>query len=424
MEISTPFSRPCFFVYLKIIMNALRLPVFRNFLLGTFISEIGNQMQTVAIAWQVYEITHNPAYLGFIGLASFAPTLLFSLFGGLAADKLDRKKLLILSQIALALCAFVLFYLTIFHFINPWVIYLVLVLQFIASAFSLPARQAVLPKLVPTNYFMNAISLQSLQYQTATMIGPAIAGFLIALGGVSSVYLFNGISFLVFIISILMVKVPLNPVNAEIEFNASSILDGIKFVISTPILYSTMILDFLATFFGTAMILMPVFAKDILHVGPQGLGLLYSAPAIGAVIAGVILSILPHHQIGNQGKIIIFSVIFYGLATIGFGLSKTYVLSVFFLMMVGFWDMIASVIRNTIRQLITPDHLRGRMVSIMRIFFQGGPQLGEIEAGFLASAIGGPLSVVLGGIGAVVITSILGYFSPHLRRYQGKELVV
>ncbi len=405
-------------------MNALRLPVFRNFLFGTFISEIGNQMQIVAVAWQVYELTRNPVYLGFIGIASFAPTLIFSLVGGLAADKLDRRKLLIISQIALALCAFVLFYLTIFHLINPWVIYLVLALQFTASAFSLPARQAVLPHLVPKNYFMNAISLHSLQFQTAVMTGPAIAGFLIGGFGVQSVYLFNGISFLIFIISILMVKVPLNAVNVDVEFNAASVMAGIKFVITTPILYSTMILDFLATFFGTATILMPVFAKDILHVGPQGLGLLYSAPAIGAIVAGIIFSVLPHHQIKHQGKIIIYSVIFYGLATIGFGLSKTLYLSVFFLILVGFWDMISSVIRNTIRQLITPDHLRGRMISIMRIFFQGGPQLGEIEAGFLASVVGGPLSVVLGGVGAVVITSILGYFSPHLRRYQGKELVV
>lgn len=399
------------------------MPVFRNFLYGAFISEIGNQMQTVAVAWQIYEMTRNPLYLGLIGVANFVPILLFSLIGGLAADKLNRKKLLIVSQSALAIFAFALFSLTAFHLINPWIIYLLLILHSTASSFALPARQAVLPNLVPKHFLMNAVSLHSMQYQSATMIGPAIAGFLIGGFGVGSVYLFNTISFLFFIGSILKIKIPLNLENKDIEFNAKAILDGIKFVISAPILYSTMILDFLATFFGTATILMPVFAKEVLHVGPSGLGFLYSAPAMGAVIAGLALSFL-HHRIKNQGRIIIFAAIFYGIATIGFGLSKILPLALFFLAMVGFWDMVSSVIRNTIRQMITPDHLRGRMVSVMRIFFQGGPQLGEIEAGVLASVVGGPLSVVLGGIGTVCITSLVGYLSPHLRNYKGKDLVV
>ncbi len=402
----------------------LKIPVFRNFLFGTFISEIGNQMQIVAVAWQIYELTRNPASLGLIGLANFLPILFFSLVGGLIADKTDRKQLLILSHSILSVIAFILFFLSLAHLINPWIIYFILVLNSIASSFSSPARQAVLPNLVPKHHFMNAVSLHSLQYQSATMIGPAIAGFLIAGFGVGSVYLFNAISFLVFIVCVLTIRIPLNLKKEEIEFSVSSILDGIKFVASTPILYSTMILDFLATFFGTATILMPIFAKDILHVGPMGLGLLYSAPAIGAVGAGLILSFFHHHQLKNQGKIIIISVIFYGAATIGFGLSKILPLSIFFLIMVGFWDMVSSVIRNTIRQLITPDHLRGRMTSIMRIFFQGGPQLGEIEAGLLAAAVGGPVSMVIGGLGTVLITSALTYLSPKLRRYQGKELAV
>jgi hypothetical protein len=220
-----------------------------------------------------------------------------------------------------------------------------------------------------------------------------------------------------------MIRVPLN-LGKQVELSTKSILEGVKFVLSTPILYSTMILDFLATFFGTATILMPVFAKDVLHVGPTGLGLLYSAPAMGAVIGGLVLSVLPHHQIKNQGKVIILAVLFYGVATIGFGLSKSLLLSLFFLSLLGFWDMIARVIRNTVRQMITPDHLRGRMVSVMRIFFQGGPQLGDIEAGLLAAAVGGPVSVVIGGVGVIAITSIVAFLNPKLRNYQGKELTV
>ena len=399
-------------------MKALSVPIFRNYLFGAFVSETGNQMQTVAVAWQVYELTRNPASLALIGLANLLPILILSLIGGITADKIDRKKILIISQSSMAILAFSLFLLTSFHLINPYFIYLILLLSGVAQSFSMPARQAILPNLVPGNYFMNAISLHTLQFQGATMIGPAVAGLLIAGFGVGTVYFFNGFSFLIFIASILGIKASLNVEHKDVEFNLKSILDGVKFVFKTPILYSTMVLDFLATFFGTANILMPVFAKDVLYVGPQGLGLLYSAPAMGGVIAGIMLSSIG--KLKNQGRIILGAVILYGLATIGFGISKALPISLAFLVLVGFGDMTSTIIRNTIRQMVTPDHLRGRMVSIMRIFFQGGPQLGEIEAGFLAKAIGGPATVVVGGVGVVLITSIIAWKNKGLRNYQGK----
>ena len=403
---------------------ALKVTHYRNYLIGSFISEIGNQMQTVAVAWQVYDITRNPASLGLIGLANFIPILLFSLFGGLVADKVDRKKLLILSQTSIGITVVILFILTLTNNINPWIIYLLLFFHSTASSFSLPARQAVLPHLVPKHYFMNAVSLNTLQYQSATLIGPAIAGFLIAGLGVSSVYLFNAVSFLFFIWAVLTLRIPLQKHDTdEVEFNFSSIMEGVRFVLKTPILYTTMILDFLVTFLGTATILMPIFAQDVLKVGPKGLGLLYAAPAIGGVVAGILISAL-HSKLSNQGKIIIGSIILYGVAIIGFGLSKVFLLSLVFLVLMGFGDMTSTIIRNTIRQIITPDYLRGRMVSVMRIFFQGGPQLGEIEAGFLAKAIGGPLSVVIGGVGVVLITTIVALKAKTLRQYQGKELAV
>lgn len=381
-------------------------------------------MQIVAVAWQVYEITRNPASLGLIGVANFLPIIFFSLIGGLIADKIDRKKLLLLSQSAQAVLALCLFVLSTLSLINPLLIYVILFLVSTAQSFSIPARQAVIPHLVPKPYFMNAISLGSLQFQSAIMIGPAIAGFLIGGMGVSIIYLFNVLSFLIFIGTIFSLNVSLQKHDSEdVEWNLSSVWDGIKFVLSTPILYLTMILDFSATFFGTATILMPVFAKDVLHVGAKELGFLYSAPAIGGVLAGLLIAIF-HHQIKNQGKIIIAAVIVYGAATIGFGLSKSLLLSLFFLVLVGFGDMVSTIIRNTIRQLITPDHLRGRMASVTRMFFQGGPQLGEIEAGFLAKAIGGPASVVVGGIGVILITSVIALKSKALRNYQRKELTI
>ncbi len=401
----------------------LKVTHFRNYLAGAFLSEIGNQMQTVAIAWQVYEITRNPISLGLIGVANFVPIILFSLVGGLVADKVDRKKLLIASQVAQLFLAIILFVLTITHLINPWMIYTILVLVAISQSFSIPARQSVLPHLVPKKYFMNAVSLNVLQFQGATMIGPAIAGFLIGGIGISAVYFLNAASFLFFIGAVLTLKIPLQKDENEVDFNMESIMEGIRFVIKTPILYITMILDFCVTFFGTATILMPVFAKDVLHVGPQGLGLLYSGPAIGGVIAGLLVSAL-HSKIKHQGKVIIAALTLYGLATIGFGLSKIFPLSIFFLVLVGFGDMVSTIIRNTIRQMITPDHLRGRMASVMRIFFQGGPQLGDMEAGFLAKAIGGPASVVIGGVGVLFVLSLLTFKGKALRQYHGKDLAV
>lgn len=403
--------------------STLKITHYRNYLAGAFLSEIGNQMQVVAVAWQVYEITRNPASLGLIGVANFLPILLFSLFGGLAADKLNRKKLLILSQSAQAILALMLFSLTLFNLINPLMIYLLLFLVSTAQSFSIPVRQSVLPHLVPKPLFMNAVSLNTLQFQAATMLGPAVAGFLIGGFGVSSVYIFNSISFLFFIGAILSLGIPLQKHHTnEVDFSIRSIWEGVRFVISTPILYMTMMLDFLVTFLGTATILMPVFAQDVLGVGPKGLGLLYSAPAIGGVLAGILLSSI--HKIKNQGRIIIASIILYGVAIVGFGLSKIFLISLVFLVLMGFGDMVSTIIRNTIRQMITPDYLRGRMSSVMRIFFQGGPQLGEIEAGFLAKAIGGPATVVIGGLGVVLITSLIAWKSPKLRNYQGKELTV
>lgn len=403
---------------------ALKIPHYRNYLSGAFLSEIGNQMQIVAVAWQIYEMTRNPAALGLIGVANFLPIILFSLIGGVVVDKVDRRKLLILVQSAQAFFATILFIATILHLINPWIIYSVLILVSTSQSFSIPARQSVMPHLVPKKYFMNAVSLNTLQYQSAIMIGPAIAGFLIGGVGLYSVYLLNALSFIFFIGALISIKVPFQKHDREeVSFSIASIMEGVKFVLKTPILVTTMILDFLVTFFGTATILMPIFAQDVLGVGPKGLGLLYSAPAIGGVLAGVLVAAL-HSRVKHQGKVIIAAITVYGLATVMFGLSKNFALSIFFLILVGFGDMVSTIIRNTIRQIITPDYLRGRMSSIMRMFFQGGPQLGEIEAGFLAKAIGGPASVVVGGVGVILITSIIAFKSKSLREYKGKELTV
>lgn len=399
---------------------SLRVSNFRNYLFGAALSQMGNQMQIVAVAWQIYELTNNPVSLGLIGVANFIPIILFSLPGGLIVDKIDRKKLLIAGQGILAVLSFILFITTKSEIVTPLTIYTVLVLVSIVGSFAMPVRQAILPSLIPKEYFMNAVSLNSLQYQSAVLVGPAIAGFLIAGFGVESVYLVNVLTFLLFMVILFTVKITSSREVKEVAFHVSSIFEGIRFVASMPILYMTMILDFLATFFGTATILMPIFAKEVLNIGPWELGFLYAAPAFGAVVAGIIFSSI--HNVQHQGKVILAAVAIYGFSIIGFGFSKILPLSLFFLALMGAGDMVSSILRNTIRQVLTPDRLRGRMTSIMRMFFQGGPELGEIEAGFLAAVVGGPLTVVIGGVGVLLTTGLIAWRNRSLRNYHGKEI--
>ena len=312
-------------------------------------------------------------------------------------------------------------YLTYHGQVNQFIIYLVIGLISLCSALETPARQSTVPHLVPKKYFMNATSLTVIMWQSAVLIGPAIAGFIIAYFGVAPIYLFNACTFIAMIIAMLMIT-PLGQIKADSSIHyLQSIKEGLNFVRTTPMIYSTMLLDFFATFFASATVLLPIFALDILHVGPKGLGLLYAAPALGAIVAGLITSSIGHFK--NQGKILIFAVCFFGLGTILFGLSKNFYFSLFFLTLIGMGDMISTVIRNTIRQMSTPDYLRGRMVSINMIFFMGGPQLGEAEAGFLAAAVGAPLSVVFGGVTTIVAVYFLIKLVPRLIRYQGDEII-
>ncbi len=395
---------------------------FRIFWFGSFVSQMGDQMQIVAVAWQLYAITHSAASLGLIGLSTLIPVIVFSLIGGIFADKVNRKNLLIICQIALACFSGFLYITSGFHIISPWMIYITLALSAIATSFNMPVKQSVIVNLVPREIFINAVSLNTLQRQAAIVIGPAIAGFIIAFGGVTSVYLFNTLSFLVLIGAFLLMNIPERDETREVAWHWSSIKEGVQFVVKRPVLYSTMGLDFLATFFGTANILMPIFAQDVLKVGAQGLGFLYSAPAVGGVVAGLYFS--GKHKIKNQGSLIIKSILIYGVAIVGFGLSRNYYLSLVFLGIMGMGDMVSTIVRNTLRQLLTPDYIRGRMVSINAIFVRGGPEAGDLEAGFLAHAIGAPIATIIGGVGTILITILIAKFVPDLTNYgqEGKKI--
>jgi len=388
---------------------------FRLLWIGQLISIIGTQMQIVAINWHIYILTNSAIALGLIGLTRFLPIVVFSLIGGSAADVFNRKKIMLIMQISLALFAFVLAITTFTNSINPITIYSITALSAIATSFDTPSRQAFIPSLVDKKHLTSAMSLNVIMFQISTIVGPVLAGLLIAKYNVFPIYAINGLSFIAVIISIILIKTRGSIEDNQAVLSISSIKEGLAFVKSKTIIWSTMVLDFFSTFFSSVSALFPIFAKDILHVGPQGLGFMYAAPSIGAVIAGFVIAHMG--TLSKQGKILLVSIVFFAVGTIIFGLSKSFTISLLALLIVGAGDSISTIIRNTIRQLATPDYIRGRMTSINMIFFMGGPQLGEFQSGIMAAFIGAPLAVALGGVGTLVVVGIMAYTVPILRRY-------
>lgn len=384
---------------------------------GQFISNAGTQMQTVAINWQLYEITHSPYVLAVLGASRIIPIIAFSLLGGAIVDAHNRKKILYLTQTTQAILAALLAIITWFHRATP--VNLLVINAMLVAIFSLdgPARSAFMPSLVKREHYGNAVSLNVIGYNISTVAGPAVAGFIIALSGVATVYAINALSFLILLGALAGIRASGVVEGAERQpVSLAGIKEGLAFVKSKTLIWSTMLLDFFVTFFGEATVLLPIFAKDILHGGPQLLGLLYAAPFIGATVMGFIVSHMG--KIMHTGKVLFVGIICYAIGTIVFGLSKNVALSLGALMVIGAGDGLSAIIRNIIRQLSTPDHIRGRMTGINMIFYMGGPRLGEIEAGIVAGLLGAPLAVVIGGLGTLIVVWIMGMRIPTLRQYR------
>lgn len=383
---------------------------------GSFVSQIGSQMHIVAVSWQVYELTKNPLTLGGIGVARIIPLVLLALGSGVLADALDRRKLMLFSQIAMMLCSAALAFASSAGIVTVWWIYIITALSSAASTLGMPARQAIVPSLVPRHQLSSALSLNIISWQTATIVGPTVGGLVIAGLGVAAVYWFDAVSFIAVIVALLLMRVGAL-IGERRPVNLRAALEGFAFVRSNTMIWSTMVLDFLATFFSSATVLLPLFATDILQVGPAGVGLLYAAPSIGAVAASAFLSVWG--TLKRQGPILLVSVALYGVFTLVFGLSHSFWLSIVMLAGVGASDTVSMVVRQTIRQLTTPDEMRGRMTAVGMLFFAGGPQLGEIEAGVAARLMGGPLSVAAGGLACVIMVAALTALTPRLRNYDG-----
>lgn len=390
---------------------------FRALWAGQVISAAGSQMQFAALNWQIYELTGSSVALGAVGLVRVIPIILFSLIGGTIADAYDRRRLLLGTQSALTLVALALGYFSLRGQTTLPVIYLLTALGAAAVAFDNPARQALVPSLVPREHLPNAFAISSTGFQVATIAGPVLAGVVIGKLGAGWAYLINAISFIAVIFALLTLQHrPEKTDEAATRPGWDSLKEGINFVVGTPILVSTMVLDFIATFFSSASALLPIFAKDILHVGPEGFGILSAFPAAGSLITGALMTLLP--PIKQQGRALLWSVLAYGCATVGFGLSPFFWQSALFLAATGAADTVSTVLRQTIRQTVTPDRLRGRMVAFNMIFFMGGPQLGELEAGLLAKWMGAIGSVVSGGVATLLFAGIVAARSPFLRRWR------
>jgi MFS family permease len=395
---------------------ALRSRDFRLLLAGQAVSLTGTQMQQVAVVWQLYLLTGSPLALGMLGLFRVAPIVLFALGGGVLADAFDRRKLMLLTQTALALVSVTLALLAHAEKTTPGAIYALAFVAGAATAFDSPARQALVPRLVGKSQLSNALSLYVTVFQIATITGPALGGLLLAAKGPAFIYAVDAASFAVVIGALLALR-HRQTGRGGAPISARAIAEGLRFLRGAPIIWSTMLLDFAATFFAGSLLLLPIFADQLLHVGPRGLGLLYAAQPVGGALTGAALSSL--RTIRRQGPAVLWSVAVYGAAIALFGLSPWFWLSFALLAVSGAADMVSSVIRNIVRHSLTPDELRGRMSSVVMIFFMGGPQLGEVEAGAVARLFGARVSVASGGVLCVLAAAAAAVLVPQLRRYEG-----
>lgn len=398
---------------------ALRHYDFSLLLLGRFVNTLGRQMQTVAIAYHVYQLTNSPLQLGLLGLFRVLPVFVFSFFGGMLADTVDRRRLLLLTQPILLGCSAALALLTALGAVNIFAIYGLTFLTAAAGSLDMPARQALIPNLVPRKHLPNALSWNITAMQVATIAGPALGGVTIAALGFAWTYAIDAISFLAVIAALLLMRARPGAA-ATSQRNWRTAIEGLGFIRRNPIIMAVMGLDFGATFWGSATVLLPIFADDILRVGATGLGLLSSAPAVGALIGAVGMTLISN-RIRRPGLPLLLAVIAFGLATVGFGLSRNVPLAFLFLAGTGLTDTISMTLRHQILQLLTPDALRGRVTAANQVFVQGGPQLGQLEAGAVAAAFGAPISVASGGIACVITVLIIALAVPAIRRYEIKR---
>ncbi|HTZ89472.1 MAG TPA: MFS transporter [Alloacidobacterium sp.] len=392
---------------------------FRRYQLARVLVIIGAEAQTLAVAWLVYQITHSALYLGYSGLVLFLPGLFFMLPAGHTADRFDRRHVILVCYTLQTCCTTALF-LFAWHGLHAvWPIFSILFLIGSGRAFSGPASSALIPHLVPQEHFVNAVTWGATAFQIANIVGPSLGGILYTLplqghiAGAGIVFLFTLATLIAFLLLIFSLHV--RPGRMEQRaVSTEVILAGIRYVWQTQILLGSISLDLFAVLLGGAVALMPIFAQEILHTGPRGLGLLRAAPAIGALVISMWLTWRPIQR--RAGAQMFFCVGIFGAATVIFGLSGNLLLSLLALFLVGASDMVSVVIRSSILQLATPPEMRGRVSAVYSLFIGASNELGEFESGLTASWWGAVRAVIYGGIGSLAVTGVWAILFPNLRR--------
>jgi MFS family permease len=395
----------------------LKLRDFRLWAIGGFIAAIGAQMRAVAVGWELYERTGEPLALGFVGLAEFLPPFLLALPAGHLADKFNRQKLVLLSTILWFLSSVGLAILSL-QTGAVWMFYACLALGGLAHALGDPPRNALLPQLVPPEMLTNAIAWNTSRWQTAAMLGPALGGFAVAATKTAwPVYVFDAIATVLFFVFVALLRPRARDMSTQIHESAlESLKAGIRFVRNSKLILASITLDMFAVLFGGATALLPVFARDILGVGPTELGWMRAAPAVGALVMAVSLAHMP--PLKKAGKTLLWSVAGFGLATVVFGLSKNLWLSLAMLFVLGALDNISVVVRHTLVQVLTPDSMRGRVAAVNGVFIGASNELGAFESGVAASILGPIRAVVFGGIATVLVVLGVMKIWPEVARLE------
>jgi MFS family permease len=392
----------------------LRQPDLLAFLGSRSLSVLAYQMQTVAVGWQIYELTRSPLSLGLVGLVQFLPMVLLVFVAGQVVDRLDRRRIAAACQGLSAACGLAFAVASFNHAVTPGMIYVLIALFGVAKAFEGPSLQALLPSLVPASLFSRAAAFSSSVFQTVTIIGPSAGGLLYGLGAgvvysiVAGIYACAALS-----ATLIRLRQPARP---REKVTLAAVFGGLHFIRSRPEILGAISLDMFAVLLGGAVAMMPLYAHDILHAGPWGLGLLRGAPAVGALAVSVWLARRPIRR--HAGLLMFAAVAIFGLATIVFGLSTWLPLSVAALAVLGGADVVSVVVRSTLVQLRTPDEMRGRVAAVNMLFIGTSNQLGEFRSGSFAAIIGPVAAVVLGGAGTILVAGLWMRLFPKLRNLQ------
>ena len=391
---------------------ALRFLDFRLLLAGRFITSFGSEMLSFAIAWELWLRTHSAFALGLVGLVQVIPVIVLSLPAGHVADQYNRRRIVLISQLSLGLCALGLAYLS-FTQGELFLVYLCLFGIGVARAFNDPASSTLVPETVPPHLFSSAATWNSSTWHIASIVGPAVAGLIVAFAGkVTIIYVFDALGAITFTILLSMIKGKSLPL-AEKSDTWASLLEGFRFMRDTKVILAAITLDMFAVLFGGAVALLPIYATDILKVGPQGMGIMRAAPSIGALLIVFLLAHLP--PIKNAGRTLLLAVAGFGAFTIIFGLSNWFWLSVLMLTLLGALDNISVVIRGTLLLTHTPDEMRGRISGVNSIFLGVSNELGSFESGFAAALFGPVIAVVAGGIGTIIVVLTVAKVWPEMR---------